>query len=55
MHVEQSLIYRVIIVCLWFFTSLVGAVFISNISLAIHYLGALSASFIFIFPGITLN
>lgn len=42
---------RVIIVCLWFFTTLIGAVFLPNISLAIHYLGALAASFIFIFPG----
>lgn len=47
----QSLKRRVIIVCLWFFTTLVGAVFLPNISLAIHYLGALAASFIFIFPG----
>jgi uncharacterized membrane protein len=54
----QSIKRRVIIVCLWFFTTLVGAVFLPNISLAIHYLGALAASFIFIFPGkniLTLN
>ena len=42
---------RVLIVCLWFFSTLAGAVFLPNISLAIHYLGALAASFIFIFPG----
>ena len=47
----QSIKRRVLIVCLWFFTTLIGAVFLPNISLAIHYLGALAASFIFIFPG----
>jgi len=29
-------------------------VFLPNISVAIHYLGALAASFIFIFPGLCL-
>jgi len=47
----KSIKRRIFIVCLWFFTTLAGAVFVPNISLAIHYLGALSASFIFIFPG----
>jgi len=47
----QSIKRRIIIVCLWFFTTLGGAVFLPNISLAIHYLGALAASFIFVFPG----
>lgn len=47
----QSIKRRVLIVCLWFFTTLAGAVFLPNISLAIHYLGALAASFIFVFPG----
>lgn len=42
---------RILIVCLWFFSTLVAAVFLPNISVAIHYLGALAASFIFIFPG----
>ncbi|CAF2149296.1 unnamed protein product [Rotaria magnacalcarata] len=51
---ESSIKRRVIIVCLWFFSTLVGAVFLPNISLAIHYLGALAASFIFIFPGLCL-
>ncbi|CAF1305921.1 unnamed protein product [Adineta steineri] len=50
----QSIKRRVLIVCLWFFTTLAGAVFLPNISLAIHYLGALAASFIFIFPGLCL-
>ncbi|CAF1405537.1 unnamed protein product [Rotaria sordida] len=54
-HEEQhSIKRRIIIVCLWFSTTLVGAVFLPNISLAIHYLGALAASFIFIFPGLCL-
>ncbi|CAF3462981.1 unnamed protein product [Rotaria sp. Silwood1] len=53
-HEEHSIKRRIIIVCLWFFTTLVGAVFLPNISLAIHYLGALAASFIFIFPGLCL-
>ncbi len=51
MDPEPSIKRRVIIVCLWFSTSLAGAVFLPNISLAIHYLGALAASFIFFFPG----
>jgi hypothetical protein len=42
---------RILIVGVWFFSSLVVAVFLPNISVAIHYLGALAASFIFIFPG----
>jgi len=50
----QSIKRRAFIVCLWFSTTLVGAVFLPNISLAIHYLGALAASFIFIFPGLCL-
>ena len=48
---RQSTKRRILIVCLWFFSTLVGAVFLPNISVAIHYLGALAASFIFIFPG----
>lgn len=43
---------RILIVCLWFFSTLAGAIFLPNISVAIHYLGALAASFIFIFPGL---
>ena len=50
----RSLKLRILVVCLWFFTSLAGAVFLPNITLAIHYLGALAASFIFIFPGLCL-
>lgn len=48
---EHSNKRRILIVSLWFFSTLVGAVFLPNISVAIHYLGALAASFIFIFPG----
>lgn len=48
---NSSLKRRILIVGVWFSTSLAGAVFLPNISLAIHYLGALAASFIFIFPG----
>lgn len=42
---------RILIVSVWFFSTLAAAVFLPNISVAIHYLGALAASFIFIFPG----
>jgi hypothetical protein len=49
---RQSNKRRILIVSLWFFSTLVGAVFLPNISIAIHYLGALAASFIFIFPGL---
>lgn len=48
---RQSTKRRLLIVSLWFFSTLVGAIFLPNISIAIHYLGALAASFIFIFPG----
>ncbi|CAF0878380.1 unnamed protein product [Rotaria sordida] len=51
---RQSAYRRILIVCLWFFSTLAGAVFLPNISVAIHYLGALAASFIFIFPGLCL-
>lgn len=48
---QNSLKRRILIVSIWFATTLVAAVFLPNISVAIHYLGALAASFIFIFPG----
>lgn len=48
---RQSMKRRVLIVGVWFSSTLVAAVFLPNISVAIHYLGALAASFIFIFPG----
>ncbi|CAF3860765.1 unnamed protein product [Adineta steineri] len=51
---RQSSKRRILIVCLWFFSTLAGAVFLPNISVAIHYLGALAASFIFTFPGLCL-
>ncbi|CAF1291444.1 unnamed protein product [Rotaria sp. Silwood1] len=51
---RQSIEGRILIVCLWFFSTLAAAVFLPNISIAIHYLGALAASFIFIFPGLCL-
>ncbi|CAF2549831.1 unnamed protein product [Rotaria sp. Silwood2] len=51
---KQSIKSRILIVCLWFFSTLAGAIFLPNISIAIHYLGALAASFIFIFPGLCL-
>ena len=49
---RQSIKQHILIVCLWFFSTLAGAIFLPNISVAIHYLGALAASFIFIFPGL---
>ncbi|CAF1278576.1 unnamed protein product [Adineta ricciae] len=52
--VEHSTKRRILIVCLWYFSTLTAAVFLPNISVAIHYLGALAASFIFIFPGLCL-
>lgn len=48
---RQSLKRRLIIVGSWFGTTLAAALFLPNISIAIHYLGALAASFIFVFPG----
>jgi len=49
---RQSTTRRILIVGLWFFSTLVAALFLPDISVAIHYLGALAASFIFIFPGL---
>jgi len=49
---RQSTKRRILIVGLWFFSTLVAALFLPDISVAIHYLGALAASFIFIFPGL---
>ena len=51
---RQSIKRRILIVSLWFLSTLAAAVFLPNISVAIHYLGALAASFIFIFPGLCL-
>ncbi|CAF1392086.1 unnamed protein product [Rotaria magnacalcarata] len=51
---RYSIKRRFLIVCVWFFSTLAAAVFLPNISIAIHYLGALAASFIFIFPGLCL-
>ncbi len=42
---------RVLIVTIWFLLSLLVALFIPNITLVINYLGALAATFMFIFPG----
>lgn len=45
---------RVAIVTVWFVLSLAIALFIPNITVVIHYLGALAATFMFIFPGLCL-
>jgi len=45
---------RFLIVTIWFMLSLVVALFIPNITLVINYLGALAATFMFIFPGIMI-
>ncbi|CAF0958885.1 unnamed protein product, partial [Brachionus calyciflorus] len=45
---------RVLIVTIWFFLSLFIALFIPNITIVIHYLGALAGTFMFIFPGLCL-
>lgn len=42
---------RILIVTIWFFMSLFIALFIPNITVVINYLGALAATFMFIFPG----
>ncbi len=43
---------RITIVTIWFAFSLMIALFIPNITIVINYLGALAATFMFIFPGI---
>ena len=42
---------RVCVVSVWFFLSLLIALFVPNITIVIHYLGALAGTFMFIFPG----
>lgn len=42
---------RILIVTTWFILSLLIALFIPNITIVIHYLGALAGAFMFIFPG----
>ena len=46
---------RCLIVTIWFFVSLLIALFIPNITVVIDYLGALAATFMFIFPGIYMH
>jgi len=53
---EQSILNnektrRFSIVTTWFILSLLIAIFIPNITIVIHYLGALAGAFMFIFPG----
>ena len=45
---------RFIIVTVWFLLSLIVALYLPNISIVIQYLGALAATFMFIFPGLCL-
>lgn len=39
---------------IWFFSSLLVAVFVPNITVVIDYLGSMAAAFIFVFPGLCL-
>lgn len=52
--VENDRKRRFVIVTAWFAASLLIALFIPNISVVIHYLGALAGTFMFIFPGLCL-
>ena len=52
--ISQEKRRRVLIVTIWFLLSLLTALFIPNITIVIHYLGALAATFMFIFPGMCL-
>ena len=45
---------RFSIVTIWFIISLLTALFIPNITVVIRYLGALAATFMFIFPGLCI-
>jgi len=42
---------RIVIVTVWFFSSLLIAIFLPNITVVINYLGALAGAFMFLFPG----
>lgn len=46
---------RFSIVTVWFILSLLVALFIPNITMVINYLGALAATFMFIFPGLNFK
>ena len=52
--ISQEKKRRVLIVTIWFVFSLIIALFIPNITIVIHYLGALAGAFMFIFPGLCL-
>lgn len=51
---SNSIKFRVFITLIWYILSLVIAVLVPDISPVINFLGALSAAFMFIFPGICL-
>ncbi|XP_043590247.1 putative sodium-coupled neutral amino acid transporter 7 isoform X1 [Bombus pyrosoma] len=51
---NNSIKFRVFITLIWYILSLVIAVLVPDISPVINFLGALSAAFMFIFPGICL-
>ncbi|XP_057339053.1 sodium-coupled neutral amino acid transporter 7-like [Microplitis mediator] len=52
--IEENVTVRAIVTLLWFILTLFAAVVISDISPVINLMGTLSATFIFIFPGICL-
>ncbi|CAK9821397.1 Putative sodium-coupled neutral amino acid transporter 7 [Anthophora retusa] len=54
MDVNVAIKFRVLITLIWYTLSLVIAILVPDISPIINLLGALSAAFIFIFPGICL-
>ncbi|KAK2581029.1 hypothetical protein KPH14_006076 [Odynerus spinipes] len=54
MDVDASFKTRIFVTSLWFIVSLVIAILVPDISPVINLLGALSATFIFIMPGICL-
>lgn len=53
-EIEDNVTVRAFVTLLWFILTLFAAVVISDISPVINLMGTLSATFIFIFPGICL-
>jgi len=49
--INSERIRRVIIVTVWFVSTLLIAIFLPNITVVINYLGALAGAFMFLFPG----
>ena len=53
-QIKKERVRRFCIVTIWYVVSLLIALFIPNITTVIRYLGALAATFMFVFPGLCI-